>query len=119
MITVMVEDYSADVNEADHSKMTPLMEAARFGNPYACHRLLQLRADISKVNSAGHTAIDVAETCVPKYLSSLEAGSDTDGAWIRVQEGVNRDRALIASFLKRSLTRGNALMNGGPRLQLR
>ena len=54
-------DLGANVNAQDGHKMTPLMYAAKFGNPEGMAILLERGANTSLRNSEGKTAGDLVE----------------------------------------------------------
>ncbi|CAE7523276.1 unnamed protein product, partial [Symbiodinium sp. CCMP2456] len=65
----LVQRRNFDVNfQVPSSGLTPLMEAARFGNAEAVEVLLSLRADPTLKDAAGLTALDIAKSRLPAYL---------------------------------------------------
>lgn len=50
----------ADINDADEKGNTPLMLAAKVGNPRMVKIILAHQPDVNKVNSDGYTALMIA-----------------------------------------------------------
>lgn len=98
MLDLLVEELGSDVNLKDTTGKTPLFEAVRYGNVYACKKLLELRADISLKTHEGITALQVARTPVQEYLSMQETTCPS-ALWDQYEESVLRDRRDIEKIL--------------------
>lgn len=95
----LVQRHGFSVNFQVHDTgMTPLMEAARYGNCAAALALLQLGADWQLRNANGHSALDVARTRLPEYLSLREAMC-SENQWEAVKARVDKDRDGVVSLL--------------------
>lgn len=96
----LVQIHGFNVNFQTHSSgMTPLMEAARYGNIACATQLLLLGADCKLRNAKGHSAGDIARLSVPNYLELSEAMcSETN--WDAVKARINSDRMKVAALLE-------------------
>lgn len=115
MCRILVQLYDADVNARDGAKLTPLMEASRYGNLRAIVTLLELKADIGCRNARGHSALDIARTKEPEYFSIAEACLPTDDgfAWEQLRRGLAKDRRLCAVFLEKQTQRAALTADAG------
>jgi ankyrin repeat protein len=96
----LCEKHHLNLNHQVHDTgMTALMEAVRYGNIGTTFALLHLGADTSLHNAAGHTALDIAKTKVPAYLTSSECCVSQD-RFEGYGNTVNNDRMQIAQLLQ-------------------
>mmetsp|Transcript_95981 Transcript_95981/g.311314 ORF Transcript_95981/g.311314 Transcript_95981/m.311314 type:complete len:255 (-) Transcript_95981:3-767(-) len=96
----LVESMDFDVNFQVHdSGLSPLMEAARYGNLDAVRVLLELRADCTLCDSQGLSVLDIARRQLPDYLS-VEEASCSENRWEGVKAQIQCDRGLIAQLLE-------------------
>mmetsp|Transcript_148637 Transcript_148637/g.270517 ORF Transcript_148637/g.270517 Transcript_148637/m.270517 type:complete len:771 (+) Transcript_148637:62-2374(+) len=125
MITFIVEDCEADVNWRDKMKMTPLMEATRFGCAHTAELLLDAKADIHARDVKGNTALDIARMPAPEYCFTQEdewltrthegmTKSSVEEGMSNMRKCITNDRSLVARLLEEELL-GNALEGGSMR----
>jgi len=104
-IAHLAEKHSLDVNfQARDTGMTPLMEAARHGNPHGVAALLELRAEPGLVDVNGRTALDIARTQLPQHLD-VKAAQCSENFWDSFKRHVDADRELAARELRDAQSR--------------
>eukprot|EP00930_Biecheleria_cincta_P100303 TRINITY_DN91937_c0_g1_i1.p1 TRINITY_DN91937_c0_g1~~TRINITY_DN91937_c0_g1_i1.p1 ORF type:complete len:279 (+),score=47.02 TRINITY_DN91937_c0_g1_i1:50-886(+) len=98
MVRYLVETHEADLNfQVKACGTTPLMEAVRFGNLRAVKTLLELGADISLRNTRGQTALDIANTKLPEYITFPYSAQGRKDA---VAGRINQDRLQAVKLLQ-------------------
>jgi len=78
--------------------MTPLMEAARYGHVAAVKVLLSVKADPSLRDDEGLTALQIAQTQLPAYLT-LEEANCSANQWELVKANIQHDRDRVVECL--------------------
>lgn len=98
VLKYLVETHEADMNfQMKPCGTTPLMEAVRFGNVKAVKTLLELSADLGIRNTLGQTALDLANTKLPEYITFPYS---TQGRYDVVACQINRDRLQALQLLQ-------------------
>jgi ankyrin repeat protein len=102
-------DGGADVNAGDpRGGSTPLMHAASAGSVESMRLLIDRKANVNAVNSAGATALMMAVTDIDKVRLLLGAGADVNVATKR-----GRTALLLAALSDRSAPIVRMLMANG------
>jgi ankyrin repeat protein len=68
--------YDVDIDKPDSKGMTPLMYAIEEEHPSMIELLINLGADIEKVNSSGQNALEMAEAQKSELVENLQAEMD-------------------------------------------
>lgn len=105
----LIDRHGLDINHVCDGGLTPLMEAARFANLDMVAMLLARGADPEARDAEGRTALEIAQTAMPQYLSQAEMHV-SDDKWEVVELQVAHDRVAVAIFMTQlnALARLNA-----------